>query len=214
MNNQTGYNQWANTYDAVKNLTRDVEAHALRQILSQQAAPVDSILELGCGTGKNTDWLLTKTHQLIGVDFSAEMLAEAKRKITAPNVAFQQLDVREKWPFEAAQFDWLTCSLMLEHLTFADLQHVFAEARRVLKPNGLFYLGELHPFKQYQGSKARFETETGVVELACFTHHTSDFFQLATTHHFQYLDLQEWFDDNDRSGVPRILTCLFQRMAE
>ena len=37
------------------------------------------------------------------------------------------------------------------------IDFVFGQARKVLRANGLFYIGELHPFKQYQGSKARFE---------------------------------------------------------
>ncbi|WP_244915934.1 methyltransferase domain-containing protein [Maribacter polysiphoniae] len=40
-------------------------------------------MELGCGTGKNTVWLLKKAQQIIGLDFPQEMLNIAKEKITA-----------------------------------------------------------------------------------------------------------------------------------
>ena len=96
------------------------------------------------------------------------MLAKAKRKITSENVVFKQLDLRETWDFADESFDLITCSLALEHIE--NLDFVFAEAARVLRANGKFYFGELHPFKQYQGTKARFETGEGIFELECFVH--------------------------------------------
>ncbi len=37
------------------------------------------------------------------------------------------------------------------------------------------YIGELHPFKQYAGSKARFNTEAGEQVVNCYNHHITDF---------------------------------------
>lgn len=202
MNVQQAYNAWSETYDAVENKTRDLEARALREMIKPPALLV--ILEIGCGTGKNTEFLLTKAKKLIGADFSAEMLALAKRKITAENVEFRQLDLREDWNFPNNSFDLITCSLALEHIENIDF--VFAEATRTLKKGGFFYFGELHPFKQYQGSKARFETGAGVFELECFTHHVSEFFDAAVKNNFEVVELKEWFDDDDRTQIPRLLT--------
>ena len=52
MNVQQAYNVWADNYDTVVNKTREVEARALRTLLSQNN--YESVLEIGCGTGKNT----------------------------------------------------------------------------------------------------------------------------------------------------------------
>lgn len=89
------------------------------------------------------------------------------------------------------------------------MDFVFHEASRVLKENGLFYIGELHPFKQYQGSKARFDTASGVFRLECFVHNVSDFFRAAKDNNFECIDLKEWFD-NDQTEVPRVLTMIFK----
>ncbi len=191
MDNQQAYDVWANSYDAVQNKTRDLEAAALRKSVSGSAL---DILELGCGTGKNTEWLLTKARRLVCADFSAEMLAKAKEKITADKVEFKRLDLREEWKLAPDQFDLINGSLVFEHIEKIDF--VFDQARRVLRPGGLFYLGELHPFKQYQGSKARFDTASGVFELECFVHHISDFFAAALNNGFDLIDLKEWFDDD------------------
>lgn len=206
MNNQEAYNTWSANYDAVVNKTRDLEARALREIISGENL---NILEIGCGTGKNTVWLLSKAKYLIGTDFSEEMLAKAKEKITAENVKFQQMDLREEWGYDENSFDLITCSLVLEHIE--NLDFVFRQARKVLKPNGLFYIGELHPFKQYQGSKARFDTATGVFELECFIHHVSDFFNAAKKSDLDLTELKEWFDGDDKTNIPRLLTLVFQR---
>lgn len=205
VNNQQAYNSWSKTYDSVENKTRDLEAKAVRAMISGGDL---SILEIGCGTGKNTEFLQTKARKLIGADFSAEMLARAKEKITAKNVEFCRMDVRQNWDFAAAEFDLITCSLTLEHLE--NIEFIFSQARRVLRSNGLFYIGELHPFKQYQGSKARFETGAGVFELECFVHHVSEYFAAAKNNDFACVDLREWFDDDDVNSIPRLLTMIFQ----
>lgn len=207
MNIQTAYNAWSVTYDDVLNKTRDLEAVAIRQLLTE--IPFAEVVEIGCGTGKNTEWLATKAAHVTAVDFSADMLAKAQAKITTPTVRFQQADITEAWDFVAAPADLVTCSLLLEHIR--DLNFVFQQASRVMRPGGWFYIGELHPFKQYQGSKARFETGNGVFEVQCFTHHISDFTAAAAQNGFRCVTIREWFDDEDRTTVPRILALLFQK---
>ena len=206
MNIQQAYNAWSETYDAVENKTRDIEARALREsILSNEFS---DILEIGCGTGKNTEFLRIKAKKMVTADFSAEMLAKAKAKITASNVEFRQLDLRQSWSFADDSFDLVTCSLALEHIENIDF--VFSQAKKVLRQNGRFYIGELHPFKQYQGTKARFETGSGVFELECFVHHISEFFAAAKKNNFAVVELNEWFDDDSRMQVPRLLTMIFK----
>jgi len=51
-NVQQGYNRWANSYDAVENKTRDMDKMATQTVLKDIL--FGNVLELGCGTGKNT----------------------------------------------------------------------------------------------------------------------------------------------------------------
>jgi len=204
MNNQQAYNAWSESYDTVENKTRDLEAKALRESIFGSNLDV---LEIGCGTGKNTEFLQTKAKHLIAADFSAEMLEKARAKFTAENIEFRQFDLRETWDFAESSFDLITCSLALEHIE--DIDFIFGQARKVLRANGLFYIGELHPFKQYNGTKARFETGAGVFELECFVHHVSEFFAVGRKNKFECAELKEWFDDNDKTKIPRLLTMIF-----
>jgi len=205
MNTQQAYDKWAAQYDSNINRTRDLEAIALRNVLN----PVSSadILEIGCGTGKNSEWLQTKAASLTGVDLSEQMLAKAKARLN--DINFIQADITLPWSFTQKQFDLVSFSLVLEHIN--DLDFIFKQAAQKLKPGGQIYIGELHPFKQYSGSKARFEDEEGITVLTCYTHHISDFINHANTYGFSITKLQEWFDDDDKTGIPRILTLLLTK---
>jgi ubiquinone/menaquinone biosynthesis C-methylase UbiE len=204
---QEAYNSWSSIYDTNQNKTRDLEAVALKHILKDKT--FENILEIGCGTGKNTEWLHKKAKKLVGVDFSEDMLNKAKQKISSENVQFVRADIQEDWSFQDETFDLVTCSLVLEHIE--QLHLVFKRIQSVLSQNGLLYIGELHPFKQYLGTKAQFETDAGTYELTCFTHHVSDFYKAASENGLECLNINEWFDNDDRGGVPRILTMVFKK---
>lgn len=77
---RSAYNQWAETYDTMANKTRDLEAVALRKSLA--GLSFESVLEIGCGTGKNTMWLMERAKSITCVDFSSEMINKAKEKLT------------------------------------------------------------------------------------------------------------------------------------
>jgi ubiquinone/menaquinone biosynthesis C-methylase UbiE len=202
------YNSWAAQYDTNENKTRDLEGLALKKLLSGNA--YKHCLEVGCGTGKNTQWLLTICDQITAIDLSQGMLEIAKNKIKSAKVSFSEVDITKDWSFAKDRYDLVTFSLMLEHIE--DLDAVFQKLAKVSDTGTRVYIGELHPFKQYAGSKARFETETGTQVLTCFNHHVTDFLQAANASGFQLILIDEQFDDADRSQLPRILNLLFEKL--
>lgn len=206
MNTQTAYNNWAPTYDSVENKTRDLELTAGKQILAN--ADLSKVLELGCGTGKNTAWLAEKAKKILAIDFSEEMMNIARQKITGKNVEFQQADITKPWPFKKSTL--ITCSLILEHIQNIDF--IFEQASKTLKKKGCFYICELHPYKQLEGGRARFENGNETVHLEYFIHHISEFFSAASASNLTCIDLKEWFDNNDKSTTPRLVSFLFQKL--
>ena len=144
---------------------------------------------------------------LTAVDFSDEMLQQAKEKIRDHKVIFRQADITHTWTFEKT--DLITFSLVLEHIE--DLQFVFEQASRTLNAGGRLYINELHPYKQLQGSRARFEKDGELLHLEYFIHQVSDYFDAATLHGFNCEDLQEWFDNDDRNLVPRLISFVFRK---
>ncbi|GGB82848.1 class I SAM-dependent methyltransferase [Dyadobacter sediminis] len=205
MNTRKAYDKWSEQYDSNVNRTRDLEAMALRQVLEEKH--FSSALEIGCGTGKNTQWLVNRTETLVAADLSEEMLAKAREKLAGYHVEFHQADINMPWDFTDQCFDLVTFSLVLEHIE--NLDFIFQQAGNRLKTGGMIYLGELHPFKQYSGSKARFETEEGQTIVPCFTHNISDFTESAKKYGFEIKDIQEFFDNEDRTSIPRILVMTF-----
>jgi hypothetical protein len=98
---------------------------------------------------------------------------------------------------------------VLEHIF--NLNFIFREAGKKLKANGIFYVCELHPFKQYLGSKARYENENGTIELEVYVHNVSEYIKSAINNRFELLELKEWFDNAEKTGPPRLISFVFRK---
>lgn len=214
MNTSKFYDEWATTYDSDRNKTRDLDEQVLRQVFGNMR--VSSILELGCGTGKNTLFLSEIGEDVEAYDFSANMIEQAKAKASAKksikNVTFFQTNITSKWNREGTSVDLIVCNLVLEHIE--DLSIVFQEAHRVLRDGGLFFLSELHPFRQYQGAKANFtrnQNESDALESEAFVHHISDFIKHARANNLVVDELNEWWHEDDAGQPPRLITFLFRK---
>jgi malonyl-CoA O-methyltransferase len=207
MDTQKAYNEWSGIYDSNTNLTRDLDQHITRELLAH--LQVDSILEIGCGTGKNTAFLAQIARRVRALDFSPGMIEKAKEKVLAKNVTFAMADITQPWPCDAEEFDLIVCNLVLEHIE--DLSHIFAQAARTLSTGGRFLINELHPFKQYKGTKARFERGTEIIEVDVFTHHISDFTNAAAAHGLKLAKLNEYWHAEDENKPPRIVSFIFEK---
>ena len=122
---------------------------------------------------------------------------------------FHYGDLTKNWQVEDNSIDLISCSLTLEHIL--DLDFIFNQGFKKLKQGGKFFISELHPFKQYTGSKAKFESEEGLVEINVFTHHISEFLIAANRNNLKLLNLEEWFDNDDKKGIPRLISFLFEK---
>ncbi|MEH2042274.1 class I SAM-dependent methyltransferase [Nostoc sp.] len=79
------------------------------------------------------------------------------------NVVFITEDITKQWTCRNQSADLVTCNLVLEHIE--DLSLIFSEASRVLVKGGYFFICELHPFKQYQGTKANFQRQQEFIKF-------------------------------------------------
>ena len=96
--------------------------------------PGERILDLGCGTGVLIQHLLqiAPKIQIIGIDYSAEMLEIAKQKL--PESVELKVGSADNLPFPSNYFD-VVVSTSAFHF-FRDPSQALQEAKRVLKPNG------------------------------------------------------------------------------
>ena len=199
------YNTWAYQYDNNINPTRDLDKTVTKESLSN----IDffKVLELGCGSGKNTEWLITKADKLVGLDFSKNMLDLARKKITSKKVTFINADLNEKWPVNNNSFDLITINLTLEHIEILD--HIFNSMFMKLTKGGKCFVCELHPKKQLAGSKARFEENGAEIILDVFQHSELDYVQSAEKAGLNLLTKKYWYDNEN--DLPRLISFLFEK---
>lgn len=207
MSIQNAYNQWSENYDSDGNLTRDLDAQVTREVLGGRR--FKSALELGCGTGKNTVFFAQIADSVHALDFSQGMIDKAMQKARAENVRFEMADLTQRWPCVDSAYDLIACNLVLEHI--ADLSPIFAEAARTLTPQGIFFINELHPFKQYRGAQARFEQGGTTIQVDAFAHHISDFTNAAEAHGLKLIRFNEHWHVDDVGKPPRLASFLFAK---
>lgn len=197
---RSAYDDWSLTYDNSENRTRDLDARCIREHLGE--AKFTTIVETGCGTGKNTSFLSTIADSVIAMDFSSGMLGVARERVRASNVSFTECDLKGKWPVEAGGASLVVCCLVLEH--FLELEVFFSEAARVLEVGGRLLISELHPFRQYLGSQARLGDDPNA-KIEAYIHNLSEYTDIAFRSGFELLRLQEAWHQDDASKPPRLL---------
>ena len=99
--------------------------------------PGDTALDLACGTGSLTRDLAKKVGpdgRVLGIDFSEGMLRAAENR-PLPNVEYQLGDATDLAGVPSAQFDAVTIAYGARNIP--DLDALFSEMTRVLKPGGV-----------------------------------------------------------------------------
>ncbi|MGV3710722.1 MAG: class I SAM-dependent methyltransferase [Gemmatimonas sp.] len=207
----SAYDRWSAQYDSDRNLTRDLDALVLRENV-RLSLDGKSVLEIGCGTGKNSAYLASRAARLTAMDFSHGMLDVARKRVTASHVRFVQHDVRHPWPVADASVDVIVGNLVLEHVE--QLAFVYAEASRVLRDGGQLYFCELHPFRQLRGGQAHFVEESSgdTVPIIAFVHSVSDYINPALASSLTLSHIGEWSDADAAPGaLPRLFSVQFTR---
>ncbi len=107
-------------------------------------APV-TILDFGCGTGKNLKHLRKHFPQtaLFGTDISQDSL-DIAAKLKLDNCRLDYFD-GETLPYSAPTFDLVLAVNVFHHIPFELHQNLLAGLRKTLKPNGVFVLFEHNP---------------------------------------------------------------------
>lgn len=202
------YNNWSNTYDTDNNVTRDLDHSVVSQFIDQFKHK--KIVEIGCGTGKNTILLSEVAKSVLAIDFSEGMLKIAKNKLkNKENITFQLADITEKWPCEEHSYDLVMCNLVMEH--FRNLEFLFSEARRILLNSGEFFINEFHPYYQYQGKKANFVRNGQKIEIDSFIHDVSEFINAGLKANFDLRRIEEYRDNDNIDSIPRLISFTFSK---
>ena len=91
------------------------------------------VLELGCGSGRDTQVLATAGHRVVGVDLSAAAVEEAAARV--PSCEFVCQDIRAPFPIQTTNV--VVASLCLHYFLWPETAALVARIRDILRPSGL-----------------------------------------------------------------------------
>jgi ubiquinone/menaquinone biosynthesis C-methylase UbiE len=111
-----------------------------------------NVLDLGCGDGRFTKDLEARFDRVYAVDFSDNMLKEAKKLCKATK--FFNCNLEDDFPKFDIKFDAIICKLLLMYIR--NLNNIAANSYRYLCQNGFLIISVTHPLKwltqaNYQG---------------------------------------------------------------
>lgn len=106
------------------------------------------ILEMGCGPGNITKYLLDKhpDYSILATDTAPSMIELGK--INVPKAEFQLLDVRDVVSLNQ-KFDAILCGFVIPYLTQNETEEFIKNSRQLLNENGILYLSCIEKEKAY-----------------------------------------------------------------
>jgi ubiquinone/menaquinone biosynthesis C-methylase UbiE len=114
-----------------------VQTRCFEKILNAKKS--ERILDVGCGTGRITEFLLKKGYLVSGVEPAQNMVEVCKEKLNCFNPLIKKGDI-ENIPFKDNSFDKVYTMHVLFHLPKSVIKAGIAEMYRVVKPEGKIYL--------------------------------------------------------------------------
>ena len=101
----------------------------------------EKVLDLGCGYGWYSDYFRSIGGNVVGIDGAEAMIDIARKRY--PDGSFSLADITRPLPFAFGSFDLVFCNQVLMDIDNVD--PVFSECSRILKPGGIFWYSIVHP---------------------------------------------------------------------
>jgi ubiquinone/menaquinone biosynthesis C-methylase UbiE len=102
---------------------------------------VSQVLDLCCGSGQSTKFLVQYSQDVTGLDISPVSLERAQRNV--PQAKYVEA-LAEDMPFADNHFDLVHTSVAMHEMTPSQLRQILKEVYRVLKPGGVLALVDFH----------------------------------------------------------------------
>jgi ubiquinone/menaquinone biosynthesis C-methylase UbiE len=104
------------------------------------------ILDIGSGSGELAFELAKKGGQVTGVDISKKWIDYCNAEYKNSQITFVRGDAAKRLPFKFNSFDAVVMNMVLLNVsTWSEVEAIFKEIARVLKPNGVLIFSDLHP---------------------------------------------------------------------
>ena len=184
---RSGYGEWVSTYEQTVEDAMDI--HLLEALSAVPWATIVNAADLGCGTGRTGAWLRERGIASVdGVDLTPEMLDRARARQVYERLI--EADVSSTG-LESAAYDLVTTCLVDEHL--ADLRPLYAEARRLARPDGTYVLVGFHPhFIMASGMPTHYDSASGEpIAIETYIHLLSDHVSAGLAAGFALVEMKE-----------------------
>lgn len=141
------YTSFALVYDLfMDNVPYEEWGEYLNKLFKEYGIEDGLLLDLGCGTGKLTRFLAEKGYDMIGVDYSYEML-DIAREQSDESILYLLQDMREFELYGTVRGIYSACDSLNYILEEDELREVFALVNNYLDPGGLFVFDLNTPYK-------------------------------------------------------------------
>ncbi|KPV38942.1 class I SAM-dependent methyltransferase [Alicyclobacillus ferrooxydans] len=127
---------WEKHFKNVHRLTRTYFPWVQEYVPQLKQANMHRILDIGCGTGAQTQFLVESGFDVTGTDYAQTAIELAKQEVSKGH--FLQWDTRQPFPFPDEEFDMVLASLSLHYFDPRTLSNIMTEISRLLRQNGLF----------------------------------------------------------------------------
>ncbi|WP_152656312.1 class I SAM-dependent methyltransferase [Oceanobacillus sp. CFH 90083] len=136
------YRKMAEVYDELmNNVPYDDWVVLIQQMIAQAENPVQSIIDLGCGTGVITRKLAALGYTMTGVDQSGDMLRQAQKGLEpADTISWLEADITKLNDVEL-QYDMaISCCDVINYVTdIQEVEQAFTNAYQLLEADGIFF---------------------------------------------------------------------------
>ncbi|WP_342642208.1 ArsR/SmtB family transcription factor [Rhodoligotrophos ferricapiens] len=143
----------------------------MRRVLG--SAPIDSLLDVGTGTGRILELFGPQIRQGIGIDMSREMLAVARARLDAAGLKHCQIRQGDIYhlPYASGSMDVVTIHQVLHFLD--EPERALEEAVRVLKPDGRLLVVDFapHELEFLRETQAHRRLGISAQQFATWCHH-------------------------------------------
>ena len=103
-----------------------------------------SLLDLGCGGGRDADDLAQRGYRVVGLDRTSALLLAGRRRYRV--LPLVRADLRDL-PFQSRSFDGLWAAASLMHLPKPAARRILADLFKLVRPGGLFAATLTHGLK-------------------------------------------------------------------
>ena len=141
------YTSFAEVYDLfMDNVPYEAWSDYLAELFGEYQIEDGLLLDLGCGTGKLTRLMEAKGYDMIGVDYSYDMLSIAKEQ-SEESILYLLQDMREFELYGTVRGIYSACDSLNYILEEEELKEVFSLVNNYLDPKGIFVFDINTPFK-------------------------------------------------------------------